>query len=115
MRQVPNGERKDQILAKTKPGRQKSTARKKTGRSHVARIIALIVGTVFLGLMTLMVEARHNNFYGTPLLQKMNMLAYTHLHGLPANPEKRARIESEIPNLNLLPPEAVLPKTPPTA
>ncbi|MDB5490226.1 MAG: hypothetical protein JWO78_75 [Micavibrio sp.] len=83
--------------------------RKINMRSVAATSIALITGIAFLGTMALLIEARHHNFYGGPLSEKMMQLAYIHLHGLPDDPEKRARLESGIFGLNLLPPQAVLP------
>ena len=61
-------------------------------------------------LMVLIVEARHTSFYGEPLIEKVTSLALIHLHGLPENPEARAQILSGMPNLALLPAEAVLQK-----
>lgn len=59
--------------------------------------------------MGLVIEARHSSFYGEPLFEKVMTLAHIHLKGLPEDAEARARIQSGMPNLNLLPAGAVLP------
>ncbi len=81
-------------------------------RKWTARIIALCVAIVFAGTVSLIVEARHNSFYGEPLFEKMEQILQVKIYGLPDDPEKRARIITGIPNLLLLPPEAVLPQAP---
>lgn len=92
-----------------KPPPRKKKKRKPSQRTIVAWIVSGTVGIIFAVVMGLVVEARHTSFYGEPLGEKMYVLAMIHLQGLPENPERRARIKSGIPNLNLLPPEAVLP------
>lgn len=102
---------------RTKKSVQQNRKRKKAEKyviSPVRRMISLlvsgIVGISFAVLMGLIVEARHNSFYGEPLGEKVISLAQIHFKGLPENPEARARVLSGIPNLNLLPAEAVLQK-----
>lgn len=81
-----------------------------TGRSLSSWFVAGVVGISFAILMALIVEARHTSFYGEPLIGKVISLAQIHLNGLPENPEARARVLSGMPNLALLPAEAVLHK-----
>lgn len=99
-----------------KPAVQKSARKKRakkkvsTTRSVVSWLVSGIVGVAFFILMALIVEARHTSFYGEPLFEKVASLASVHLHGLPEKPEALARALSGMPNLNLLPAEAVLHK-----
>lgn len=72
--------------------------------------ISGIVGVIFFIVSALIVEARMKSFYGEPLLGKFMTVALVHLYGLPRDPELRARVVTVIPNLNLLPADAVLPK-----
>lgn len=81
-------------------------------RKIVSNIIALIVAVGFVVTVLIIVEARQNSFYGEPLFEKMQQVIDIKLNGLPTTPEARARTITGIPNLLLLPPEAVLPKAP---
>lgn len=81
-------------------------------RKNVARFVALFVSVAFVITVVLIVEARHSSFYGEPLLEKMIHVAKIKINGLPVHPDERARAITAIPNLLLLPPEAVLPEAP---
>lgn len=93
-------------------GKKKIRRKVKPPVSPVRRIMALIisgvVGIVFTVTMALVVEARHTSFYGEPLREKVISLAQIHLYGVPDDPEMRAQVLSGMPQLNLLPAEAVL-------
>jgi hypothetical protein len=90
--------------------RRKSPPKVAGPRRKLSWFISGIVGILFFIISAIIVEARMKSFWGEPLLQKFLTVAIIHLHGLPKDPEIRARIVTVIPNLNLLPAEAVLPK-----
>lgn len=97
---------------RSKTGAKTKTVKRpvKSTRKTVSWIISLIVGVAFFVLMALVVEARHTSFYGEPLWQKVAERARLHIYGLPENAQAKARLITGIPNLDLLPAEAVLPK-----
>lgn len=99
----PQGKGKGQTASKKKKKKPYNP------RTKPAWIVAGISAVIFTIMGGLTIEARHKNFYGEPLFQKMAALASIHIHGLPEAPEARARVKSGIPTLSLLPPEAVLP------
>lgn len=79
-------------------------------RKNAARIIALVVAVAFVITVIIIVEARQSSFFGEPLLERMIHVAKIKMNGLPDHPDQRAQAITSIPNLLLLPPEAVLPK-----
>jgi hypothetical protein len=81
-------------------------------RKLAANIVSLLVAAVFIAVVSLILEARYNNFYEEPLPVKMAQILDIKINGLPEDPEQRARVITGIPNLYLLPPEAVLPEYP---
>lgn len=91
--------------------RKRARKRKKkvsAGRQALSWLVSAVVGIAFTVTMALIIQARHTSFYGEPLREKVVALAQIHLHGLPENAEERARVVSGIPDLYLLPANAVL-------
>ncbi len=91
-------------------GKRRKPPKSARPRRRLANIVSAVVAVIFFTVSYLIVEARMKSFWGEPLLQKFLTVTIIHLHGLPKDPEIRARVVTVIPNLNLLPAQAVLPK-----
>lgn len=88
--------------------RKQNNGHKKT----IAWIAAALVAILFAATVSLIVEARHADFYGEPLPYKMASLLHTKIYGLPEDPDQRARTVTGVRNVYYLPPAAVLPEAP---